>query len=366
MSASIPTLRLALLGEEGAGKTTFFASYYANQSDRGPMVAAHGVRLRALDKAKGLMLRQRHEQMRDGRWPQGTDRSDVFDFDVFVDGLAEPGLRVSWLDYPGKWWMTRPEDRGEQEARRKALGELVQSQVVVVLLDGQRYLEEGGHYARSLFTRLHLVVQGMRADLKTFVSKPELPDIVILAVSKADRLPPEVTAADIYTHLIRDCGEELTQLTKAFGFDTAKTHFPETVILLSSAHAPEGRILDLSRTLSLDLIAPVAMLDILTRTARKAAPSKVFGPLAAVLRSIGKAGTVLAGFGKKIKNPKLAALLAAMALLAEPLGRAGAEHLEEKLKEAKKRSDAVSAVAARLLMALKEAENTAAYYKPLP
>ena len=177
---SRPEVRIALFGMKGAGKTTLLASYFGNQQ-RNAFEERHGYRLEAADAAQGSLLLSRYYRLEGGDFPIGTDGFDTLRFGLKVHELAMPSLDVVWYDYPGGWWETAPSDEAERDARRKALELLLDSHAAILLIDSERYLDQGLTYVRSLLDQFRAEIRRIVVETGVLSKKLEQIDLYRVA-----------------------------------------------------------------------------------------------------------------------------------------------------------------------------------------
>jgi hypothetical protein len=279
----IPELKLALFGPSASGKTTLLASYFGNLQ-RNSFEELAGYRLEAENISVGNQLLQRYYNMEsDGRFPLGTDQFAEYRFDLKIRDLPNPGLRVTWYDYPGGWWERAPEDASEEFARREAIAKLLTSHVGVILIDGQRYVAEGINYVRHTLDQFRSEIRRI-SDFYASEGQPltEFPNQWIIAISKADLLPVGTTAEAICKTIVGGAADQLAGTGAALG---AKA-FGHQFLLLSSVQGDGARVIDAHRYMGLQLIAPVAFLSVLTELADKADKGTVWEVLTVVVKKL--------------------------------------------------------------------------------
>jgi GTPase SAR1 family protein len=144
-----PEMRIALFGPSSSGKTTLLASYYGNQQ-RNSFEEQHGYRLAIEDTSIGNRLLSRYYKMEAGEFPLGTEIFEEYCFNFMVHELTEPSINIVWYDYPGGWWENAPKDNEEEQVRREAFKNLLQSHVGVLIIDGEKYNKSGVSYIHYL------------------------------------------------------------------------------------------------------------------------------------------------------------------------------------------------------------------------
>ena len=273
-------IRLALFGQSGAGKTALLASYFGNQQ-RHTFEARHGYRLEAEDTSDGNELLGRYYGMEQGRFPRGTDdfREHRFSLILKLPEQSERVFRVVWYDYPGGWWEREPSDEGERQARRQALERLATSHVGILLIDGDKYATQGISYVRTLLAQFRNEMSRL-APLRV---DDALPRQWIIAVSKADLLPPGTTAEDVARDLLASAGDELSGLASAL---PSQASFGRHFLLLSAARGDGAQVMDAHRYLGLTLVAPLALSAILSAFVADADQGTQYGWLRTLLEKV--------------------------------------------------------------------------------
>ena len=180
------------------------------------------------DIGQGNRLHRNYLGMRDSaRLPMVTRFSATsYSFSVKLkDGpdakamKARPfdALRLVWHDYPGEWF--EEDASGPEEAQRRVdtFRSLLGSDVALLLVDGQRLLDNSGdeeRYLKSLLTNFRNVLLSLKDDLLED-GKPlvEFPRIWILALSKSDLLP-NMNVFEFRDLLIEKACDDIDELRK--------------------------------------------------------------------------------------------------------------------------------------------------------
>jgi hypothetical protein len=344
---------------KGAGKTTLLASYFGNQQ-RNAFEERHGYRLEAADAAQGSVLLSRYYRLEDGNFPIGTDGFDTLRFGLKVHELPTPSLDVVWYDYPGGWWETAPSDEAERDTRRRALELLLDSHAAILLIDSERYLQEGVTYVRSLLDQFRAEVRRIVNELSALGKAPDFPEQWLIAFSKADLLPERTTALTLAQELREGAADQLLGVQKAVGGGSS---FGQEFLLLSAVRGDGRRVLDAHQSLGLTTIAPLVLLGALSRVAEKTGRGRVWGTLATaleVLRGLTEAVDKLDDFlpGKyRVLTVLIKALRTKEGL------SVSAEKLRERQKSAAHRGRALDAVAFALRAELASPDTERAYFK---
>ena len=277
---------VAVFGESGSGKTTLISVFYGHQQTA-KFSRVAGYSLLAADTTQGHKLLKAYHQIEDDLLPPSTRyRHSVFSFRIRPDKLKKDAGRLLWHDYPGEWWS---ETRGGEEGERKkeAFKTLLCSDVALLLVDGQRLLEDKEQYLPRLFKSFRDELSRQRELLIEKDSFLEcFPRVWIICLSKAD-LFPEKNVEWFRNKVVKEANEELTALRDEIKTMVNKPEFialGEEYLLLSSAKFdPEtGKIQDPKKTIGIDLISPLAITSPL-RHAKKWVQIEVGGKKAALL-----------------------------------------------------------------------------------
>lgn len=342
MANDVPEIRIALFGQSGSGKTTFLASYYGNQQHNS-FEQAHGYRLRAADLADGHQLLGHYYRMEEGRFPEGTNKFHEYRFDFMVSGLREPALSIVWYDYPGGWWEQTPKDDAEKAERRDALAKLLQSHVGILLIDGRKYRSEGIRYVQKLFGDFRLATEIISSELalSSVAQGSSLPTQWILAISKADLFPDNVTAEKVCKEIVFGAAYQLAGLAKQLN----PKSFGNQYLLVSSVRGDGNRVIDAHQFIGLQLVAPVALVSVLSELAEKAGQGTGYGMLHTILKTLSDVVDWIDKLDNFLpaKYQMLTRLLKALALK-EGLDK-GAQHFREKQAAAVRKKDALTAAA---------------------
>jgi energy-coupling factor transporter ATP-binding protein EcfA2 len=319
---------IAVFGESGSGKTVLVSSFYG--AAREPQ---HGndnlFSVVAENNAQGRFLHQTYLGMRgSAQLPLATRHdSESYSFLVNVKDSANrksekdrpfDSLRLVWHDYPGEWF--EQDSNGTEAVRRvETFRNLLTSDVALVLVDGQRLLDNIGEedrYLKALLTNfatgLLLIKDDLLLDGEPFV---QFPRIWIFALSKSDLLP-DMNVFAFRDLLIEKASNEIDQLEEVLaGFVQASGALSvgEDFVLLSSAKFEPGKI-EVTQRVGLELILPIAAMLPFERHLRWARAmngrGKVYrhlvdgaGAMAGALGGIGALATKLSkGDNKLIKS----------------------------------------------------------------
>lgn len=305
--AKYPRVReqhIAVFGEAGSGKTVLVSSFYgptqegSYRNDLWDLVA--------LQTGQGHRLYQNYLGMRDSATAPMPTRfaNTTYEFSVKLrsgnDDEAKKRpfdeLRLAWHDYPGEWFEEDPSSAEERNRRTDTFISLLQSDVALLLVDGQKLLNYRGEEDRYLKALLGNFRQNLLRLKDELLAEDgaliEFPRIWILALSKAD-LFPDWDVNTFRDLVILKAADDVDRLrsTVAELIDTpGALSIGEDFMLLSSAKFElkpddlEPVEIDVTQRIGLDLILPIASLLPLERRVlwqeRMAIPRKVVDSLA--------------------------------------------------------------------------------------
>src|SRR5664280_214142 len=308
---------IAVFGESGSGKTVMLSSFYGATQE--PQYVQKSLfHVVPDDIGQGNRLHRNYLGMRDSaRLPMVTRFSATsYSFSVKLkDGpdakamRARPfdALRLVWHDYPGEWF--EEDVSGPEEAQRRVdtFRSLLGSDVALLLVDGQRLLDNSGdeeRYLKSLLTNFRNVLLSLKDDLLED-GKPlvEFPRIWILALSKSDLLP-NLNVFEFRDLLIEKACDDIDELRKVVaGLVEAGDALSvgEDFMLLSSAKFDADKI-GVTKRVGLELILPLAAMLPFERHVRWAQAKQIPGKVAEnLLSGAGALAAVL--IGSKVKPP---------------------------------------------------------------
>jgi len=310
---------IAVFGESGSGKTVLVSSFYGATQEP-DFLSSSLFDVTADDTGQGHRLHKNYLGMRDSARRPDTTRFSSTPY-AFTVKLRDTGAKVSkqesfdalrlvWHDYPGEWFEQDVSGPEEAERRIATFRSLLSSDVALLLVDGQRMLDNAGEeerYLRSLLASYRTGLLKLKGDLLEG-GKPlvKFPRIWIIALSKADLLPE----GDVFAFrdlIIEKASDDLTALRDVLaGFVRSPEALSagEDFVMLSSAKFEPNRI-QVAERIGVDLILPLAAMLPFERhikwVDRMHMPAKVaaelldgLGPLAvALLGRTGKFGRVI-------------------------------------------------------------------------
>jgi hypothetical protein len=304
---------IAVFGERGSGKTVLVSCFYGGMQE--PQFLRESLfDVTADDPGQGHQLHKNYLGMKESaRLPQQTRFLHTrYAFSLKLRDKSVKGnksqpfdaVRLVWHDYPGEWFEVDVSGPDEAQRRVDAFKSLLGSDVAILLVDGQRLLDNAGEEERYLKSVLGSFRNGLLriGDQLLEDGKPlvKFPRIWILALSKADLLP-EFDVFRFRDLVIGRAAEDLGELRRVLqGLVDSPDALAvgEDFLLLSSAKFEPNRI-EVSERIGLDLILALAAMLPFERHIRwvqqKQLAAKVVDEL---LQSAGAFATTLIGIGR--------------------------------------------------------------------
>jgi hypothetical protein len=376
---------IAVFGESGSGKTVLLSSFYGATQE--PSFLAESLyRVRADDQSDGRFLRQNYLGLKKAKVPETTRlAARKFSFTVTLKEHAEPdarraksrpfdALQLIWHDYPGEWFEEEPTSEIEKSRRVSAFRNLLESDVAVVLVDGQKLLDNKDQeekYLRSLLWGLSDGLERLNIEILTDGKLRQFPRIWIIALAKAD-LHPDLGAREFCDLVTEKNAGDVTKLhetLKDFVHEPEALSVGEDFMLISSAKfelsstGPEPVKIEVNKRLGVDLMLPIASMLPLERLAqwytRFSIPIQGLGKL---VDNSEQLATLLTGTGASVvkkalaKVPKVGKPLALVAVpaVAQLVG-AGQKQLEKHYEQLRANQDYLGATLARFQLDLDRA-----------
>ncbi|MGP5525022.1 TRAFAC clade GTPase domain-containing protein [Glutamicibacter arilaitensis] len=359
---------IAVFGESGSGKTVMLSSFYGAAQE--PKFTKDSLFHVVADEfGQGARLHKNYLGMRDESQVPMTNHfsSTSYSFTLKLksaNAQRSPvnALRLVWHDYPGEWFDSGVENDEEAARRLSTFKDLLQSDVALLLVDGQRLLDSKGEeerYLKSLIGNFKNSLLGLQDEI-LHDGKPltKFPRIWMFGLSKCDLLPDfdAVRFHELLIHKVASEIEEFRNILTTFTTGDAALSVGEDFVLLSSAKFEPGKI-ELEDRVGIDLVLPIASALPLLRHLRWAKTLNLPGKVAKEL--LGGVSFAL-GILQRHQN-KLPAPLAMVVNKVKPemlLGIAdlATSALEEIMKNALAKNDHIAAILAGFQIKLNKAE----------
>jgi hypothetical protein len=364
--------QIAVFGESGSGKTVMLSSFYGATQEPQYLQKTlfHVV---ADDIGQGNRLHRNYLGMRDSARPPISTHFSATSYSFSIRLKEGAGtnamtarpfdtLRLVWHDYPGEWFEQDVSGPAEAERRVDTFRSLLGSDVALLLVDGQRLLDNSGEeerYLKSLLTNFRNGLLTLKDDLLED-GKPlvEFPRIWIIALSKSDLLP-NVSVFKFRDLLIEKACDEIDELRKVLaGLVEASDALSvgEDFMLLSSAKFEPDKI-EVTKRVGLDLILPLAAMLPFERLVRWEQVTQI--PLKVLENLLGGAGdlVVLKWIGRKVRLPGTMGRLLKVAIpIFMSVAELAGEKLGERNSEALAKHDYLTATLTSFRMDLNKAE----------
>lgn len=247
------TIRIALFGESGSGKTTFLSKYFGIVGS-GTFGRQFGYDISCVDKEKGAELLHKYFDMTDNNtFPPSThDIGRYYPFMFNIYKQPKPILHFEVSDYPGEWWNKSPLPPEANEF----LASLLASDVGFLFIDGSKYLKHGKGYLCALFGSFYNAIVHMPPSLN-------LPKQWVLIISKCDLLEEAFSAKEMSQIVLSDpiVSDSLQRLSQVVGCPA----LGEDVLLLSSVKSFDGVTIQSVDDLGFQYFAPLSLFKALEK-----------------------------------------------------------------------------------------------------
>jgi hypothetical protein len=180
-----------------------------------------------------------------------------------------------------------------------------------------------------------------------------------MAISKADLFPPGTTAEQLCKEIVDGAADQLNGVAKAVGSKA----FGHQFLLLSSVRGDGSHVADAHQYVGLELVAPLALVSVLSELAARADRGVGFGILGALLQRLSAAADLINRLDDFLppRYQVLTALLNALTLK-EGLDQ-GTEYFRKKQAAAAKRGRALEALGAAMRAELASSAAQNAFYR---
>lgn len=365
---------IAVFGESGSGKTVLLSSFYGATQEP-EFLHSSVYHVVAENTTDGNRLHRNYLGMRDSaRVPTQTRfASTSHAFSIKLKN-AHPGakkgldaLRLVWHDYPGEWFEQDAGGPEEAERRIDTFRSLLSSDVALLLVDGQRLIDNAGEeerYLKSLFGNVRNALLRLEDELLDDGRLVAFPRIWMFALSKADLL----SEWDVFRFrdlLIEKVGDEIGELRSVLASlveSEEALSVGEDFVLLSSAKFEANQI-EVAERIGVDLLLPIAAMMPFERHVLWAEQLQIGAKVAdELLQGVGALASAMLG---KVKFAKLAGPKALIAgLLAGQAGNAVVkaanglvgDNLRQKHDDAVANQDLASAALTDLRLRLERGE----------
>ncbi|PTQ89053.1 TRAFAC clade GTPase domain-containing protein [Agitococcus lubricus] len=365
----LQTLKVAFLGGRGSGKTTLLASYLGHMASS-RWQKEHQYYLGTPDSADSKRLNALYQGLCEGFFPEATiKRASAYRFHMHVQDCAGVPLEIQWLDYPGEWWEREPADAKERKQRDECLKRMVTSQVCFLVIDGAELNKHGEKYLRAHLAHMtNEIANLLRQTAGRKKRNQQLRDMVwVMALSKADLLENNLTAADFADFVNRYAGDQLDTLRQRLG-EAGCPSFGMNYLLFSSVLGSGQKIIDINKYIGLDLIAPLALRTILEKELQQIEKSAVLKRIFAGSADRGALQaifSVLRQFLAKWPDRSSRELADLLFAKAETWLNGQATDLQKEMDSQQQQGHSLQAAEAILKLALSKPENRKYFYVPL-
>lgn len=315
---------IAVFGESGSGKTVMLSSFYGSEQES-ENIRAGTFNVVAENQSQGTQLHQNYLGMKNSAVVPDQTRfaSKTYRFLLRLKGSADVGplqskpfdaVRLVWHDYPGEWFEQDVSGPEEASRRVETFRSLLGAHVALLLVDGQKLLDNAGEeerYLKSLFGNFHNSLLLLRDDLlegdRPLVTFPR---IWVIALSKADLLP-DMDVHRFKELVVEKAGREIVKLGEVLGSlvesSDALSIGDDFVRISSAKFSPEG--IEVTERFGINLVLPIASVLPLEQHLRWAKAGKLsrkvalqlVGNAEVVTAALTAASSLIAVFAKKNK-----------------------------------------------------------------
>lgn len=270
---NIGKVRVAVFGESGSGKTVLLSTFYGINTKSEVFLGKSLFLSISKEQAQiGRRLLANHNRISQSvSFPPSTDDFTIYNFRASTFGSNITFLDIDWYDYPGGFWLV-PE-KIPRDLRVK-LKQLIQCDVGILIIDGERFSQEGKKYVKRIFSQFNKTIARLKKEVVGWVDtmqRKSLPKHWIIALSKADSLDESFSAEEFYKFVFQCALTEMEDLGKTVN----SPQFGDSFLLLSAARRVSTDKFDGSSPFGFDLIIPSLFENSIRSVVKKANPNLV-------------------------------------------------------------------------------------------
>lgn len=261
---------IALFGESGSGKTTLLTMFYGAHQGNAFRIE-NGYKLLADNQAQGNSLLQSYYNITNKSLPPTRQTSTKFSFSCIPEcnGKSNKGIvRLVWHDYPGGWLNGNTDDILDETDVEKTFSSLVSSDIAFLIVDGQKFKQDGERYLQSLFSTMTNQIAYIKQypSLKGLLPLTHFPRIWVTSLTKSDLLP-NMTADAFREAVCKGASDEIAALKNEISSLIDKPNDPshyfsfcEDFLLFSSGEFDPhtAKAINVSNRKGLDVVLPLA------------------------------------------------------------------------------------------------------------
>ncbi len=165
-----------MVGHSRSGKTSFMAGMYKYLGE-----SKEGYGIKSLRSEQKANLKRMAEQLSRGRYPNGTDVQQVYNFSLTVNG--DDIIPFNWLDYRGGILLSDDPDESDMTNFLKAV-ELADA--LVVFLDGEKLADKTGKWRMEYDILLSCIERSLDVNHNSWFP-------INFVITKCDLLPSDTT-----------------------------------------------------------------------------------------------------------------------------------------------------------------------------
>lgn len=263
-------IKLAFLGESGAGKTCLLSSFYGRLAE-GSFNEKLGYRLAAIDTAQDVELTSKFNGILSTGHAKSTPNFKTYDFNFKLASLGSTPLKIRWFDYDGALWRSNLTTAARKEDIQE-LTKLLESQVAFVLVDGDQYCRYRKSYAKNFLGLFQRQLERHLEYMKEHgLPLKEYPKDWIITLTKADLYTELASAEQFAEQLNSDGASELKLLWDTIKQITGETGEEPTFkyLILSAFSYKNQQEIDRDQEIGLRQIIPISLVAIVHRVCQE-------------------------------------------------------------------------------------------------